>query len=158
MMVMAFHHGAARADGKYENNVKSNWPSPIVFHDDLGPAENHNALPTDFENIHVVNTNEFRVFNNDIYRNAYLNYYSRMPGFSQLHRIRKNAGQATTENEVSSDSLAFQGTMRVFNEDGRMVEEILGSGHHGVDFVGVASLRNGRGYKISSQPEIRRMV
>jgi len=82
-----------------------------------------------------------------------------MPDFFDLHKIRKNAGLAAVENEAPSDSLAFQGTMRVLNaESGALIQEVNGSGHHGPDFIGVASLRAGKGYKINSQPTIQRLV
>lgn len=158
MLVMAFHHGPAKANRTFTDHFKPNWPSPIVFHDNIDrPASVGTVLPTDYENLHQVDTEEFRVFNR-MYAEAYREYFAKMPDFTQLHHVRKNAGQATHENEVASDSLAFQGTMRVLTEDGRIIEDIHGSGHHGVDFVGVASVRNGKGYKIASQPEIRRMV
>jgi hypothetical protein len=63
------------------------------------------------------------------------------------------------ENEAQSDSLAFQGTMRTLSsENGGVIQEIQGSGHHGPDFIGCASLRAGKGYKINSQPTIQRII
>jgi hypothetical protein len=108
--------------------------------------------------MHVTDVSDFRVFNREIYRNGYMQYHELMPNFHQLHRIRKNAALAAVENEVSSDALAFQGTMRILNSTGQVIEEILGSGHHGPDFVGVASLRAGKGYKFNSQPSTQRLV
>ena len=82
-----------------------------------------------------------------------------MPDFSMLHRIRKNAGQATVENEAVVDSIAFQGSMKmVKTETAAVIEDIQGSGHHGPDFVGVASLRSGKGYKINTQPTLQRLI
>jgi hypothetical protein len=117
------------------------------------------AARADFDNLHVVDAQSFRVFNNPLYRNAYAPYKDKMPDFWELHAIRKNAGLAAVENEVSSDALAFQGTMRVLHADtGSVIHEIQGSGHHGPDFIGCASLRAGKGYKINSQPTIQRLV
>jgi hypothetical protein len=65
---------------------------------------------------------------------------------------------ATSENEVGPQALAFQGSMRIRNAQGGIVTEIHGSGHHGNDFVGVASLRAGKGYRIQSQPTPGRLV
>ena len=160
MMVMAFDHGKAKQQHaqEYQQSFKSNWPSPIVFYDRLN-SDDQVSLASDFDNIHVVSVGEFRVFNNPLYMQAYKDYQDKMPDFYELHRIRKNAGLAAVENEVSSDALAFQGTMRVINaESGSVIQEVLGSGHHGPDFVGVASLRAGKGYKINSQPTIQRLV
>jgi hypothetical protein len=168
MMVMAFHHGDAknapsigeygRSDSLYKTQYSSNWPSPIVFYDRLN-NDSQIAARADFDNLHAVEVAPFRVFNSDLYKNAYKPYRDKMPNFWELHTIRKNAGLAATENEVSSDALAFQGTMRVLSADtGAVIQEVLGSGHHGPDFIGVASLRAGKGYRLNSQPTVHRLV
>lgn len=168
MMVMAFHHGDAknamstgdygRSDSLYKTQYSSNWPSPIVFYDRLN-NDSQVAARADFDNLHAVEVAPFRVFNSDLYKNAYKPYRDKMPNFWELHTIRKNAGLAATENEVSSDALAFQGTMRVLSADtGAVIQEVLGSGHHGPDFIGVASLRAGKGYRLNSQPTVHRLV
>ena len=157
MMVMAFHHGDGLTGTHFTDGFKSNWPSPIVFNDRLGAGGDN--LHADFDNVHSISIDKFRVFNTDLYRNAYTLYKDKMPAFYELHQVRKTPGLAAVENEVSSDALAFQGTMRVLNaESGGVVQEVQGSGHHGPDFVGVASLRAGKGYKINSQPTMQRMV
>jgi hypothetical protein len=165
MMVMAFNHRTAKVSSTmmggssvYKDNFNSNWPSPIVYYDQLSERESPVAR-ADFDNLHVVDTANFRVFNNPLYRNAYAPYKEKMPNFYELHTIRKNAGLAAVENEVSSDALAFQGTMRVLSADtGAVLQETLGSGHHGPDFIGVASLRAGKGYRINSQPTLQRLT
>lgn len=166
MMVMAFHHKEAKnsaAGGMpggslFKEQYSSNWPSPIVFYDRL-EADGAMSARADFDNLHAVDVAQFRVFNGDIYSNAYRPYKDRMPDFWELHTIRKNAGLAASENEVSSDALAFQGTMRVLSADsGAVIQEVLGSGHHGPDFIGVASLRAGKGYRLNSQPTVHRLV
>ena len=68
-----------------------------------------------------------------------------MPDFTHLHNP-KNAGTASEENETSANSLAFQGTHRVHDQINHY--EITGNGHHGQDFVGVASIRSGKGIKL----------
>jgi hypothetical protein len=162
MMVMAFDHSERKNLNRrdmYDRDLKANWPSPIVFYDTTAQGQRQGAhLALDYDNIHVADTSMFHVFNKDIYRNAYKVYQSKMPDFFNLHRIRKNAALAAVENEVTSDALAFQGTMRVLNESGNVIEEILGSGHHGPDFIGVASLRAGKGYKFNAQPTMQRLV
>jgi hypothetical protein len=166
MMVMAFNHAAARHHGgggfgvnsqsTYKAHFKSNWPSPIVYYD---RGMKNSSTSADFDNIHVVEVDQFRVFDNDLYRNGYNPYKKKMPDFWDLHKIRKNAGTAAVENEAQSDALAFQGTMRTLSsENGGVIQEIQGSGHHGPDFIGCASLRAGKGYKINSQPTIQRII
>ena len=163
MMVMVFDHkhaamDAGRLHAQFQEEFRPNWPSPIVYYD-RGLAGDTEALPADYDNVHVVGVQEFRVFNRGIYRPVYDKYKDLMPNFYELHKIRKNAGLAAVENEAPTDSLAFQGSMRVLNaESGALIQEINGSGHHGPDFIGVASLRAGKGYKINSQPTIQRLV
>ncbi len=160
MMVMAFVHDSHSQD--YRNQFNRNWPSPIVYHDSYDYNKPPNDQPSDFSlsldynNIHVTNVKDMRVFNQPIYA-AYKNYYDAMPNFSSLHNIRKPAGAAAAEQETFFDSLAFQGTMKTM-EDGREVEHTQGSGHHGPDWIGVASIRSGKGYKISSQPGLQRLI
>ena len=166
MMVMAFAHDQNSED--YREHCKRNWPSPVVFHDNYNydPArqqDQQNApengdwtLTADPGNIHVVNYKDMRVFNNPLY-SAYEHYRNMMPDFTGLHSIRKPAGASTVENETFCDSLAFQGTMRI-TELGREVEHIQGSGHHGPDWVGVASIRSGKGYKAAGAPSLQRLV
>lgn len=40
--------------------------------------------------------------------------------------------------------------MKIFEPDGRCINEVTGSGHHGKDYVGVASVRAGKGMAIGS--------
>jgi hypothetical protein len=158
MMVMAFVHD--RRSREYDAHFRRNWPSPIVFHDAFKPAQASEplSLPVDCENLQVISVDEFRVFNNELYH-GYKHYFDRMPSFSELHRMRKTAGQSSAEAETPGDSLAFQGTMRIKNRNGTVVQEIMGSGHHGADYIGAASVRAGKGTKSQAQaPSLYRMV
>ena len=171
MMVMAFVHIDSNINYKSDNNhphdaflrdFQRNWPSPIVFHDnydyfnqgpDIGAPK---AMPVGPDNIHVLDVTEFQVFNKPLYA-AYHHYFRLMPNFNELHMMRKDAGNSAHEGETPYDSLAFQGSMKV-KLNGAIQEDILGSGHHGPDFVGMASVRAGKGYKIISQPSQQRIV
>jgi len=46
----------------------------------------------------------------------------------------------------------------VLSSEGGLIDDVKGSGHHGPDFIGCASLRAGKGYKINSQPTIQRII
>jgi hypothetical protein len=158
MCVMAFMHDPTSRE--YQEGFKPNWPSPIVF-DDNYKYETRASQPlrsmVGYDNLHVVEIDEFRVFNKPLY-SGYREYHRLFPSFSELHSTRKSAGESTREAETATDSLAFQGTMRI-KEAGCVKTEILGSGHHGPDFVGMASIRAGKGYKmISQQPMLGRLV
>jgi hypothetical protein len=166
MMVMAFVHNktARGSDGStvFDSHFKRNWPSPIVFHDTHNPhrdaAPVNETLPLDYDNIQVVDVDDFRVFNNELYHQPYTHYKERMPPFQELHKMRKTAGHSSAESETQTDSLAFQGSMRI-KLNGRVEQEIQGSGHHGADYIGVASVRAGKGLRFNGQaPTLAHMV
>jgi hypothetical protein len=162
MMVMAFVHDKKAVDPVtrnrvFDSNFKRNWPSPIVFHEVHNPARQaasaNETLPLDSDNIQVVDVGDFRVFNSELYTHSYSHYREIMPSFHELHKMRKTAGQSSAEAETQTDSLAFQGSMRI-KQDGRVIQEIQGSGHHGSDYVGVASIRAGKGIKYTGQAPV----
>jgi len=107
-------------------------------------------MPVDGENAHFIKTEAFRVFNRPYYQTKYKDYINAMPDFSKMHNT-KSAGSASEENQSQTCALAFQGTMKVF--DGTSVQEVTGSGHHGNDYVGVASVRSGKGMRMGPVPE-----
>ena len=156
MMVMAYVHDRSKLDDNgsnvYDKNFRRNWPSPIVFYDtydENNPQYQRETLPVDYDNVQTVDVEEFRVFNNQLYTRPYKDYQRMMPEFKTLHVTRKTAGQGSADAETGTDCLAFQGSMRI--KDGGVVQEIQGSGHHGPDYVGVASVRAGKGQKVSGQ-------
>lgn len=154
MMVMRFKVDKTNAQ------YKSYWPSPIVFHDKYlnQPAP---KLSPDPDSIYVVQNENMRIFNNDVYREQYRMYLQRMPDFSYFHQVRKPPGNASIDMETTQNALAFQGTFRLKRLDGGGVpiEETLGSGHHGPDYVGVAMLRAGKGVKPEAKaPSLLRMI
>lgn len=130
------------------------WPSPIVFHD---PGfEDSTTTFLDGEHQHRIKRAPFRVFNRASYHSYYRNYLSLMPNFSKIHNP-KDAGHASEENETTATSLAFQGTMNVYNENGEKKYTISGNGHHGVDRVGIAVIRSGKGVDMGSMAEASAM-
>ena len=150
MMVMAFVHDGK--DGK--NEVKRNWPSPIVFHEE----NRENMIVVDPTNARSVDTASMRVFRDKPYTDSYKAYKDLMPSFTTLHQTSKPAGMAAVENETTCNAFAFQGTMKVLTKSGQEIEHIQGSGHHGPDWVGVASVRAGKGYKSTGAPSLQRMI
>jgi hypothetical protein len=157
MMVMAFVH-------EDPSKIQRNWPSPIVFHDSFDYSSGVDGMKYDLTlaadpcNAHLVNFKDMRVFDRQIYK-GYKSYYDKMPDFTSLHQTRKPAGISSVESETFCDALAFQGTMKVVNSESRCeIEHIQGSGHHGPDFIGAASVRAGKGYKTTGGPTLSRMI
>ena len=142
MMVMAFVH-----DDNYHVNRrwKVNWPSPILFYDHESIPQN-DTVANGSENETLLPVHDFRVFDEQVYP-MYKDYRAEMPNFYELHKSRKTSSESAEENETQASCLAFQGTMRIKTTSGALVDTINGSGHHGVDYVGVASVRAGKGYK-----------
>jgi hypothetical protein len=110
-------------------------------------------MSVDGENANFIKMDPFRVFNRSYYQNQYKNYFGCMPDFSKMHNT-KTAGSASEENESQACALAFQGTMKIYtNNAAAPVQEVSGSGHHGIDYVGVASVRSGKGMRMGPVPE-----
>eukprot|EP00961_Rhodomonas_salina_P035648 479474-Rhodomonas_salina.3 len=82
--------------------------------------------------------------------------------FEQLNMNRNNSAakdacSATIENEATAIRMAYSGTFKYRTVNAgdlstSTYSEISGCGHHGPDYVGVASLRAGKGYRMVSQP------
>ena len=141
LMVMRFKVDRTHKD------YRSYWPSPIVFHDNYLNREPPKISP-DPDSCYVVQDADMRVFNKDIYREQYRPYHERMPDFSYFHQVRKPPGQSSIDMETHQNALAFQGTYKVKAlPSGTVVTDVAGSGHHGPDWIGVASVRSGKGMK-----------
>ena len=69
-----------------------------------------------------------------------------MSQWASADQSTRPAGEACIANETSSSNLAFQGSMRILQmSNGACIEDIKGSGHLGHSYVGIASVREGRG-------------
>lgn len=65
----------------------------------------------------------------------------------------KYASRAAIDNETTTCRLFYQGSIRVYDNVG--VTEKIGCGHHGADYIGVASVRNGKSLMSTTAPLIR---
>lgn len=65
------------------------------------------------------------------------------------------ASVASTQNNTTSIRLFYQGTIEVRNEAGAEAFRSIGCGHHGPDYPGVASVRNGKSLLQTAAPLIR---
>lgn len=153
MMIMRF-----QVDAK-SPQWKRNWPSPIVFYDH--EAQDNARMTVDPENIHALGSGveKFRVFNSTLYKDDYDKYKALMPQFGYLHTTRPSATTASVEGTTCQYGLAFQGSMRILNQNGSLLQEIHGSGHLGPSYVGVSAIREGKGFNTyTAGPQLTRTV
>lgn len=138
-----------------DSKIKTTWPNPIVFQQNA----NGNLTPDPQKDHNVTNLQDNMVFNAAVcpkhcdaqIQAKYEQYMSRleMHQWASIDQNSRPAGECCVGNETSSSMLAFQGTMKVY-KDGREMEHTQGSGHLGPSFVGVASVREGRGLQNSN--------
>jgi len=127
------------------------WPNPILFHGDVAagyspdPEKSQGALPNMHEHM-VFNA----VHNPRVCTQATADRWSQymvkleMTQWSNADQSNRPAGESCVANESTSTPMAFQGSMRVM-QGGALVEDVKGSGHLGHSYVGIASVREGRG-------------
>ena len=133
------------------SNSRQAWPNPILFHGDMSagyspdPEKSQGTLP---------NMHEHMVFNavhnpracSQATADRWSQYMVRleMTQWSNAEQSNRPAGESCVLNESTSTPMAFQGSMRVM-QGANLIDDIKGSGHLGHSFVGIASVREGRG-------------
>ena len=114
------------------------------------------------ENIYTTHDSRMDLFVKEEYREQFnAKYAPHWPEFNALHRERKTAGHAANEGDTHSASLSFEGTMQYqVHTYGRPAVHQKGTGHLGESFVGVASVRAGKGLQtyMNTQPTMGRMI
>lgn len=131
--------------------TRSNWPNPIVFHSNvagnINPDPQKDYVLTDIDEHMVFKNSTTNKFTTPAQRAVYQQYMNTlaMNQWASHDQSARPAGEACVANESQSSLLAFQGTMRVYDERGGLLEHVQGSGHLGPSYVGVASIREGRG-------------
>lgn len=143
MLVMALPHD--------DSVSKKSWPNPIMFQ----PKDSGNASPDPEKSMPPANTKDHVVFDhatNSKYctvaqANKFQEYMQAlgMTYWTTPDISNRPAGDCCIGNETSAHMMAFEGTMKVYNSNGQLVSETQGSGHLGPSYVGVASVREGRG-------------
>jgi len=158
MLVMALPHDRERSHRA--------WPNPIIFTQDvlgnysLSPEKEQ--PPSDVKQ-HMI----FDCAKNDHYCSLsqaakFKNYMQAlgMEHWTTVDQANRPAGDCCIGNETSSNMFAFEGTMKVLDKNsGAMIDCTQGSGHLGPSYVGVASIREGRGIlSANMQPSLHRLV
>ncbi|KAJ1464459.1 hypothetical protein T484DRAFT_1758078 [Baffinella frigidus] len=141
-----------------ENSTDADLPNPVIFHRDRHANVGVPASPVDPENIYSVDTLDMhKLF--ERYGDQMEDYRNMMPDFTKMHHNRKGAGMASTEGDTHTLSMAFQGTMHVHLPHKKTgVRTVRGSGHLGESYVGIASVRAGKGMVASGPMALQRQV
>jgi hypothetical protein len=133
------------------------FPNPIVLHTKL-----HNAPTTVPDRIlRSNNTHLHAPFLNQQAENfspqarAY-GFYYRTAGMDQWQQTHQAPGHLTYQNEADPYMYSLHGHMATILDGQR--EETQGSGHLGPNFVGVASVREGRGMMPRGMPTLAHLM
>lgn len=142
VIVLAFDRGI------HTNTYQTNWESPVSM-----------RLPSDLKVGPVHPEGDMCDSITDVLDETNYSlpgeYMKVLDAIHRKHAETKGPGACAHENITGVyGSVYFQGSMRVIDMTGHIVNEINGSGHHGPDYVGVASRRNGKGVSTSRGPGV----
>lgn len=141
-----------------QTNTAEAFPNPCIFHyaGSLGPPQPDRGRSQ-------ARTDRYRPFDkpqgNQFGRSpavyaVFQHYYNRLniPNWPSVNQ-HQTPGTLSAAGETESYMYSFHGHFATINEKG-MREEITGSGHLGPNFVGVASVREGRGLLPRGMPQM----
>ena len=133
------------------------FPNPIVFHTNVNGRvvpDSEGQFP---RNDHMVFSQKNASHLNEAKVEAYMRALG-MTQWASLDLSNRPAGENCVSNETSSNMLAFQGDMKIYDHH-MEIGHIRGSGHLGPSYIGVASVREGRGLMTAvGQPTPYRMI
>ena len=149
----------------HENTFDS-FPNPIVFHPQVSPQDAGNFVPD--RGLKCPDILKHCCFNADDTHCAWATpeinavfsmYYNilSIDGWKSLPSMAGSAGALAVADETAATLFSFSGQMRVVHENGH-AEEYQGSGHLGPSYVGVASVREGRGLLQTSRQAVLQKV
>lgn len=155
MLVMALPHDS--------RNSQKTWPNPIALSNEtpcIPPmTPNSSRHPNDLQD-HMI-FGAANTYCSEAQKNKIQEYFRKI-NFNVLHSpdsAQRESGEQCVNNETSSQLMAFEGTMKVYDQSGVCVDHIQGSGHLGPSYVGVASVREGRGVQNpSGAPSLHRLI
>jgi hypothetical protein len=140
------------------------FPNPVVCHPHAPSAGRFRVQPDGGSNISqgLVEHLPFCLNGDDtkdkkIFKSVYGIYYNflGLASWWNMH-AQPEAGVAAFENQTDPYAFSFHGHMATILDGQR--EEIQGSGHLGSNFVGVASVREGRGMLPRGMPTLAHLV
>jgi hypothetical protein len=140
------------------------FPNPVVWHPHAPSAGRFRVQPDGGSNIsqglaeHLpfcLNSDDTQ--DKKLFKSVYNIYYNflGLASWWNMH-AQPEAGVAAFENQTDPYAFSFHGHMATILDGQR--EEIQGSGHLGSNFVGVASVREGRGMLPRGMPTLAHLV
>jgi hypothetical protein len=135
-------------------------PNPIIMSHGA-PHGSGTDIHIDPDNFNSIYDERMAVFsNNSAWAQRYQCYASQpnFPNFEMLHKTRKAAGDNAKDSVTEVTSVAFQGTIYVDRNGNGGWEHTRGAGHLGDSYVGVASVREGKGFRQDALPAYTRAV
>lgn len=147
--------------------VNKSLPNPLIF----TAASTYNVAPPDDSSATITDLSEHDPFswgqNTDseyftqTQCDAYKKYLTKLEmteSWVSASHSASTPGEMSMSNNSESRLMAFEGTMRTYFNN-QLAQETRGSGHLGPSYVGVASVREGRGINNSAmQPTMGRLI
>jgi hypothetical protein len=142
------------------SNSFDSFPNPVVFHPVVHPSDPSGSIPD--RGLKFNDIQKHCCFSADdamcswatsAINTVYSLYYNALgvDGWKNMTSMAGAPGALAVADETATNIFSFSGQMTVTNKGG-WKEEHQGSGHLGPSFVGVASVREGRGLlQLSSQ-------
>ena len=158
MLVMGLPHDSDRSSRA--------WPNPIIFTPEvlgnISLSPEKEQPPSDAKQHMIFNCAENAYYCNEAQASKFKLYMQKlgMEHWSTVDQANRPAGECCIGNETSAHMFAFEGTMKVLDKHtGALIDATQGSGHLGPSFVGVASIREGRGIQNANmQPSLHRLI
>ena len=158
MLVMGLPHDSDRSSRA--------WPNPIIFTPEvlgnISLSPEKEQPPSDAKQHMIFNCAENAYYCNESQASKFKLYMQKlgMEHWSTVDQTNRPAGECCIGNETSAHMFAFEGAMKVLDKHtGALIDATQGSGHLGPSYVGVASIREGRGIQNANmQPSLHRLI
>lgn len=138
------YSGASMLVMTFDDDFAGALPNPAVI------GRTNERMMLDGDHINSIRTEGLdlrEAITTDRNRNRLQGYSSFLPDFTELNN-RRPAGDAVQEDETAHVTMGFQGSYRHVSAANGNVQEYAGTGHHGTDYVGAATVRSGKGMRM----------
>jgi hypothetical protein len=138
-------------------NRLQSFPNPMIIHQTLNTQQS--CVPDrNLRSNNYADHAPYLITNNSInnIQTLVYGYYYRAAGMDEWQHSNQSPGHLTYQNETDPYMYSFHGHMATFLDGHK--EETQGSGHLGPNFVGVASVREGRGMMPRGMPSLTHLV